>query len=289
MQPVIISLTTIPPRIAQIGPTLDSLLNQNAPIAAVILWVPKHYRRRDFGPIDLPQLPAGVELRRCTVDYGPATKILPAIKAFATQDLRILYCDDDRIYHCDWAGKLLKESERYQNDCIVEAGEKVEVTALRAFANTPRFRLLSTASLGIYSHFHRKKIRFLDPGHGPVDIAKGYGGVLVRPAFLPETAFEIPDLLWTVDDIWLSGQMALNGITIRKVSKRGQSTKTRLAEVAALVDFVDEGRGRDAANLACIRYFQENFGIWTQDCNGQRSARPSRSRASPSATGRPRP
>jgi hypothetical protein len=262
MTRTIISLTTIPPRISRIGPTLDSLLRQNVPIETVILWVPEHYRRFDFASINLPSMPDGVLLRRCPSDYGPATKILPAVRAFSGQDVCILYCDDDRLYHPDWAGHLLEEHERHPEDCIVEAGEKIEVTALRAFGNTARYRLLSRSSLGFYGHFHRKKIRALDPGHGLVDIAKGYGGVLVRPSFLPDSAFEIPDFFWTVDDIWLSGQMALNGVKIRKVSKREKSTKTNLAEVAALIDFADHDRGRDAANLACIRHYQDNFGIW---------------------------
>jgi hypothetical protein len=270
MPRTIISLTTIPPRICQIGPTLVSLLAQNAAIDSVILWVPERYRRTEFNLIDLPRMPAGVDLRRCPVDYGPATKILPTVRAFAGEDVRIIYCDDDRIYDPDWAGHLLRESDRYGDDCIAEAGEKVPATVLRALAHSRRHRLLAAFSLGIYGHLHRKKMRALDPGHGRVDIAKGYGGVLIRPSFLPETAFDIPDLLWTVDDIWLSGQMALNRVAIRKVSKREKSTKTPLAEVAALIDFVDHDRGRDAANLACIRHFQENFGIWTLDGAGPR-------------------
>ena len=241
---------------------MKSLLNQNTPISSIILWVPERYRRSDFGSIKLPALPLGVELRRCPIDYGPATKILPAVQEFAGQNVRLLYCDDDRIYHPDWAAHLVEQSVCYPDDCIVEAGEKIEVTALRAFANTRRYRLLAHSTLGIYGHFHRKKIRALDPGHGPVDIAKGYGGVVIRPTFLPRTAFEIPDLLWTVDDVWLSGQMTLNGVTIRKVSRIEKSTKTNLSSVAALLDFELEDSGRHAANLSCIRHFQEAFGIW---------------------------
>jgi hypothetical protein len=52
-------------------------------------------------------------------------------------------------------------------------------------------------------------------------------------------AFDIPDLLWTVDDIWLSGQLAVNGVPIRKITDHEQ------------------------ANRACIRHFQREYGIWS--------------------------
>lgn len=263
MTRTILSLTTIPPRMSQLGPTLESLLRQTAPVEAILLWVPQRYRRDGFGEIRLPDLPQGIELRRCDTDYGPATKVLPAARAYRGQDVRILYCDDDRIYHPDWAQRMIDESDRFPEECICEAGERVAVTQARAFGNTWRYQLYTKLSLGLYGHLHRRRIRALDPGHGLVDIAKGYGGVLVRPQFLTDAAYDIPDILWTVDDVWLSGQLALNGVRIRKVTRQVNSTKTGVAEVAALLDLVTEEQGRDAANLACIRYFQQTYGIWS--------------------------
>lgn len=263
MTRAILSLTTIPPRMSQLGPTLDSLLRQTAKIEAILLWIPQRYRRAGFADFALPDLPAGVELRRCEADFGPATKVLPTIRAYRGQDVRILYCDDDRIYHPDWAQRMIDESDRFPEDCICEAGERVAVTQARAFGNTWRYQLYTKLSLGLYGHLHRRRIRALDPGHGLVDIAKGYGGVLVRPDFLTEAAFDIPDILWTVDDVWLSGQMALNGVKIRKITRQVHSTKTEVADVDALLDLVVAEQGRDAANLACIRYFQDRYGIWT--------------------------
>ena len=88
--------------------------------------------------------------------------------------------------------------------------------------------------------------------------------MLIRPEFLPPEAFEIPDLLWTVDDIWLSGQLALNGIKIRKVAMppKEKSRKTEVAGVGALVDYIYQKHSREQANMACIAYFQETRGIW---------------------------
>lgn len=262
MSKTIISLTTIPPRMGKIGPTLQSLLEQDAAIDEIVLWIPRTYRRTDFGNFDLPDLPAGITLRRCETDYGPATKVLPAVDHYRGQDVRVIYCDDDRIYHRNWAAHLLAESDRHPGECIAEAGEVVKATHLKSFGTRPIYRLLTVSTLGIYGHFHRKAIRGLDPGNGLVDICKGYGGVLIRPEFFAQTAFDIPELLWTVDDFWLSGQLALNGIPIRKVSHRENSTKTESARVSALIDFVHGEHDRVQANLACIRYFQKHYGIW---------------------------
>jgi hypothetical protein len=260
----IISLTTIPPRMPLIGPTIESLLSQDVPIDKIILWVPENYRRKDFNDFELPRLPEGVELQRCPIDYGPATKILPAVQLYRGQDVRIIYCDDDRIYFPDWARHLLAQSDLYPDQCIAEAGEVVEVTRRRAFGASLAYRALTLSTLGIFGHFHRSAIRALDPGFGAVDICKGCGGVLIRPEFLPPEAFEIPDLLWTVDDIWLSGQLALNGVKIRKVAvpPKEKSRKTEVARVGALVDYSYQEHSRDQANMACISYFQETRGIW---------------------------
>ena len=42
---------------------------------------------------------------------------------------------------------------------------------------------------------------------GFADILQGLGGVVVRPDFFDDEAFDIPDILWAVDDVWLSGML----------------------------------------------------------------------------------
>ncbi|MCE9630544.1 MAG: glycosyltransferase family 2 protein [Planctomycetia bacterium] len=260
----IISLTSIPPRMDRIGPTLESLLRQEARIDGVILWIPRAYRRPEFGSFTLPALPAGIEVRRCDFDHGPATKILPACAAFRGHDMRILYCDDDRIYDPGWAARLLAASDTQPGCCIAEVGEVVPLTLKKAFKSTRLYRGLATATLGLFSSMYRRGMKALEVEAGRVDICKGYGGVLVRPEFFTPAAFDIPDLLWTVDDIWLSGQLALAGIPILKASATELSHKTDLADVAALVDYVYADHHREQANAACIRYFQEQHGIWRE-------------------------
>lgn len=265
MSKTIISLTTIPPRINLIRPTLESLVRQDAEIDRIILWIPRVYRRAEFGSFEIPELPDGVEVRRCDADFGPATKVLPAAAEYRGQDVRIIFCDDDRIYHRDWASHLLSYGDRYPGACITHAGEVVESIAEKFAATSLTYKFLTYATFGIRSHYHRKRIRDLDPGIGVVDICKGYGGVLVRPDFFTDAAFDIPDLLWTVDDIWLSGHLAVQGIRVWKVSRSEKASKTEAAGIEALFDYIYRDHRREQANMACIRYFQEKYGIWRSD------------------------
>lgn len=262
MPATVISLTTIPSRMDRIHPTLESLLRQSVAIDAVILWIPRAYRRAEFREFSLPSVPAGVDVRRCDIDYGPATKILPAIQAFRNRDVRILYCDDDRIYDPCWASRLIEASNAHPEACITAVGEVVGLTLKKAFKVTPTYRLLARGTLGIFSTVYRSGMRALEIDSGFVDICKGYGGVLVRPQFFDQTVFDIPDLLWTVDDIWLSGQLALAGVPIWKAANADDALKTDVADVDALVDYVYADHRREQANVACIGYFQETFGIW---------------------------
>ena len=132
----------------------------------------------------------------------------------------------------------------------------------KAFKSSPTYRMLARGTLGIFSTIYRSGMRALEVDVGRVDICKGYGGVLVRPHFFDRAAFDIPDLLWTVDDIWLSGRLALAGVPIWKVANADDAVKTDLADVDALVDYVYADHRREQANVACIRYFQETYGIW---------------------------
>lgn len=258
----VISLTTIPPRMDKIGPTLQSLLEQSAKIDEIILWIPLSYRRAEFQEFTLPVVPQGITIRRADHDYGPATKILPALKLFAGEDVRIIYCDDDRVYNHDWAQRMLDCSDRHPGECIAEAGEVVESLYRKYKATFPRYHFLKYATLGITSHFHRKKIRELNPGLGLADVCKGYGGVLVRPEFFTPVVFDIPDIMWTVDDIWLSGNLRINGIPIRQITRRENSAKSEAAFIDPLVSYIYLDHGRERANMMCVRYFQEKHGIW---------------------------
>ena len=268
MTRVVCSLTAIPPRFHLLDEVLHSLLDQTAAVEAVYLNLPRSYRRFNFDPTKLPKVPKGVTIRLVDTDYGPATKVLPTVQAYRGQDCAIFFCDDDKVYAPDTVQNFLDAAAAHPGCCIIEEGGDVADNSNHAFrgALTPRsirrrkdiwYRLRRAASLG---RWKPKKTQ----SSGYADILEGWGGVLVRPEFFTPAAFDIPDLLWMVDDIWLSGQLALNNVPIWLNADIPFRTRGNSDEVitASLRKTVVEGLGRKQLNQACIDYYRDTHGIW---------------------------
>ena len=97
---VVVSLTTIPSRLTRLRPTLNSLLTQDYPPTAIYLAVPRR-SAREPKPYQMPgwlvQHPA-VTVIDCERDWGPASKLLPALLAERERpDTLIIAVDDDNI------------------------------------------------------------------------------------------------------------------------------------------------------------------------------------------------
>lgn len=276
----IVTLTTIPSRFDQLGPTLDSLLGQSDKPDRIIVYVPQNYTRFPDYDGALPDLPEGVEVHRADKDYGPATKVLPAVKEFRGVDCNILFCDDDQIYPRDWVARFKRSRKQRPNECIVSWGthlwqEHVPLPteprplprALRLWRKTDPFynarKLRNRIVLRLTGKAQAKATRrsFLRSGY--IDLIGGSGGVLVRPEFLDDVAaFDIPDNQRLVDDMWLSGLLEKNGVSIWVDASHRLILGTRAAEVDALKNIAKPGDDRTSANQRCIAYLREIFGIW---------------------------
>ena len=264
----VISLTTIPPRLNKIEPTLRSLLNQDADISEVRLNIPKRYRRSNYSLDDVPCFPNGVRVVLTEEDFGPATKVLPTVLDLINTNAKILFCDDDHIYPRDWASTLLAASRKKPNCCIVLRGYDLDKhkhwsgnlkrKLLPRAAMKPKdasYRIIRSSSLGLY-----KPARFTS---GYVDILMGYGGVLLQPNMIPSETFDIPDHIWTVDDPWLSSHLTRNGIPIWLQAKSGKCPKiTSTASVEALLKLSHRNRHRDLLDIECISYFKNTYGMY---------------------------
>ena len=270
MSKLIISLTTIPPRMKLITPTLRDLLAQSAEVAEVRLNISRSYRRFDFDEADIPAYPSGVKVCLVDEDYGPATKVLPTARAFANEDVEILFCDDDQHYPVGWAQQFLDARRERPDACIAETGFQfydradtpapagVEALEPRAQLRKKdlRYRLYRMATLG-----RRRPSTFGTAGY--LDGFKGYRGAMIRPEFLPAAAFDIPDIMWTHDDVWLSGQMAANGIGIWGfVSDEAWRPPYGAERVNALLDWTYKDHGRQEAHNLLLDYFQKEHGLW---------------------------
>ena len=264
----IISLTAIPSRFDGLGPTLESLAAQGAD--QVRLHIPRAYRRFPDWDGRLPAVPAGVSVIRCDTDLGPATKILPAAQDLRGQDAQILFCDDDCILPHGWAQRLFALQARrpdqavaiyvrpsYLPDTPAPAGRQARQVPI-ALDLPYRASRLAHKLMGT-PVAHRRP--FWVAGYG--DVFFGVGGVVVRPDFFDDVAFDIPDIAWLVDDIWLSAMLARQGIRIycpwRAALPKAQSN----SELDSLLSATFEGQDRQQLNRAAAKHCRDRFGVWS--------------------------
>ena len=263
MSKLIVSLTTIPSRVPYLQATIDSLWSQETPPDAVELNVPVTYSRRDLGDIKSADLPTNCTVFRVEKDYGPATKILPTVRRYQGSDARLVYCDDDRIYDKGWLTRLTQAAREAPDDAIAErfVSSKRKENRLRWGGKGAFYVLLREVTF--------KRFEPLGKDGFIHDIAEGCGGVLIRPHFLKADAFEIPDILWTVDDVWLSGNYIKNGHRVLPSGASFEDTAcdsysdvTNIRDVDPLYLFEHEGVCRLEANVACIRYMRKHHGVF---------------------------
>ena len=225
-----IALTSIPPRLARLGPVLASLLAQDPAPARVLLCLPPEWARY-AGKAHLPVLPDGVEVIMAETDFGPATKAIASSRALGGTNDRLIYCDDDWLMPPGWASALL--TAQRPGEAVAASGWSVD-----------RLKRQSTAKPGC------------------VDIAQGFSGVLVDPQWLAGQEIAPPPEARAADDIWLSGQLARQGVAIRLAETARKGITPAFDDAHALQDAVIDGRGRHAANMACVETLTRRYGIW---------------------------
>lgn len=276
---VVVSLSTIPPRFPEIGTALNRLLAQDHPADEIHLYIPKHYRRFPEHAFCLPDVPDGITVKVVENDYGPATKVLPCARAHWGTRTRIVYCDDDRLPTRDWLQALLDATATRPQDALVSSGDTLEAYGL-PMSNVPHLPRAELRSRRTDLRYYRERLRqfgltacgkppLAKPARrryrssGYVDFAQGLGGVSIRPEFLDQDDFDIPEVVWAVDDIWLSGAYARKGIGIWAASQAPLPPAGAAARKSGLAESVIEDHDRQAADRACIAYMQNRYGIWT--------------------------
>lgn len=106
----VISMTTIPSRINNIKPTIDSLRRQSIKPHQIIVNIPKRYERFDTSIHQIPSFLTDDPLIKINIideDYGPGTKMLGIFNLDIPKDMIVLICDDDARYKSHWAITLI--------------------------------------------------------------------------------------------------------------------------------------------------------------------------------------
>lgn len=273
-KPIIITLTSIPPRYQNLPRRFAAIECQTIKPDLVELYLPKHYRRFPGPRPTLPPLPDWVKVIEVEDDLGPATKILPATRKWRSHDVDLLLCDDDRIQDRKWISRFVRTREHRPNDIICERGWNIDERfgIARKNPDHPRaklaekrgrnflYRMVKRLTFKKYHHLVPRRI-YASPGY--TDIFEGFLGVMVPPQAFHDDAWDIPDVIWTVDDVWLSGMAKANGFNIwanglpRPVFQDGKYDK-----IAALKDFTEMGADRLAADRMAVDLLRSKYGIW---------------------------
>ena len=191
---IVVSLSTIPSRLAHLRPALNSLLDQSEPADRIVLALPRYSAReaRPYPEIATLKLPQGIDVLDCE-DFGPATKFLPVLAA--EPDAIVIVVDDDVIYPPKFIANLLAVHREQPGAALGYRGV------------------------------------LLKPGHAFVDLDHVFGSALTAPSrvdvlfgtwgyLLPPHALdletggggEVAERLRWVDDVWLCGLLARRGI-----------------------------------------------------------------------------
>ena len=262
--------------------TLDCLVAQTARIDEIWLVIPRRYRRFPDYDGRLPDVPEGVRIVQTDDDLGPATKVLAAADMLRGQDCSILFCDDDQYYHRTWAEGLYSAHEADKERAVAMFGISVKRVltkdASRTYRNphgAPPRRKFSLLDLPYRAERLKQQLRakqlypkVAKPHRvhfsrgGYVDLLHGFGGVVIRPEFFADSDSEIPDHIRAVDDIWLSGVLAIRNIPIYVPGGILRPKHHKASGADPLSRTVNHGLDRDEANIEGIKYFQDKHNIW---------------------------
>lgn len=253
---IVVCLTTIPSRIDLISDTLKSLMAQTRRPQRIRLHIPE-YSIREQCAYTLPEWLHGlkdIDIIRCP-DYGPSTKLIPALEAF-DPDQKLLVVDDDRLYPSDMIDKSHFWSQA-RVDCAIASGGWLAPDDLTDRQTTLRRNVLMTPPTPVLGTRIRKP--------HPVDILIGYAGYLVRPRF-----FEIdrltdytgaPEAAFYVDDVWISAHCRVqkvvfptNRLCFKSWHHRGVFSRTSLGRLNC-----GEGDPEKRNNTRLLRYFKDRW------------------------------
>lgn len=243
---VIASLSTVPDRINNLRPTIQSLLKQTRPPDEIVLAIPQ-FSVRERRPYVLPKyisrLPR-VRVLRCREDWGPATKFIAAIQdelAAGRENTLIMVVDDDRLYPRDALETYLYYSEQLPNAALCFRGAAMP----------------STLDWDDAKMIYAKDLR--EPR--PVAVITGCGSYLVRPRFFDQSLWDYsgaPAVAFYIDDIWISAWLSRGGVKryVVPASAMMRSVPRQRRTVS-----LNKIRGRQKLNNETIAFFRDAWDI----------------------------
>jgi hypothetical protein len=245
---VIVSLSTVPERIGNLGPTIRSLLRQTRPPDEIVLAVPE-FSIREQRPYAVPKyLSRWPRLRvlRCNKDWGPATKFIPVIQeelAVGHGNTLILVVDDDRVYPRDALETYLHYNEQLPDAALCFRG-----------AAMPRSLDWRDAKM-IYANELREP--------RPAAVITGCGSYLIQPRFFDESLWDYsraPRGAFYMDDIWISG--CLNRRDVKRYVVPASAMMRSVLRQHRTLSLHDVPNGRQYNNNETIAFFGDSWDVF---------------------------
>lgn len=200
---IVVSLTTIPSRIARLTKTLESIYNQNYSPDAIYLGIPRYSIKEQclYPQQELPR----VRTVWLDKDYGPLCKLLGALVAEQDPDTIVLTLDDDMYYPPNLIQELVQKMEKHPTAAIGSSGFKIGTFPFywSWVMNQPE---------------HNRWWCNFDYNHGQlVDVLAGYPGAAYRRSFFPRdikelTRYTKDNNIHNNDDVLISAWLSSQGI-----------------------------------------------------------------------------
>lgn len=235
--PLIVSLTSHPPRFATLALSLKCLLSQSVKPDRVILWLT---------PEEQKLLPRGIwRMRGLSIQSAPAIgsfkKIIPALSRHS--DGFIVTADDDVFYHYTWLEELVAAYDPSKRDIPCHRAHRISLAGARTPAPYAQWRLLA------------------HPEASGLVFPTGVGGALYAPGSLHSEVRDaalFTTLCPTSDDAWLYWMARRAGWRFSKIGPREHFTPWPGSQGVALMH---ANAGAEARNDQQIAALTTHFGF----------------------------
>jgi len=245
---VIASLSTVPERIGNLGPTIRSLLRQTRLPDEIVLAVPE-FSIREQRPYMVPKYVSRwprVRVLHCRKDWGPATKFIPIVQeelAAGHGNTLIMVVDDDRVYPRDALETYLHYSEQLPEAALCFRG-----------AAMPRSRDWRDAKMIYASQLRQPQ---------PAAVITGCGSYLIQPRFFDESLWDYsraPRGAFYMDDIWISG--CLNRRDVKRYVVPASAMMRSVLRQHRTLSLHDVPNGRQYNNNETIAFFGDSWDVF---------------------------
>ena len=248
---IIASLSTVPERIGNLGPTVRSLLRQTRPPDEIVLAIPE-FSVREQRPYEVPKyvsrLPR-VRILHTRRDWGPATKFIPIVReelAAGRGDTLIMVVDDDRVYPRD-----ALETYLHYNKQLADAALCFRGAAMPRNLDWRDARMIKASELR-------------EPE--AVAVITGCGSYLIQPTFFDESLWDYsqaPKGAFYMDDIWISGCLAR--ANVKRYVVPGSAMMRSVFRQRRTLSLHDVPDGRQYNNNETIAFFAAAWDVFASD------------------------